>query len=77
MLIVMNSWHEAVVFTLPAAPEGNGWRLLIDTDVPDAEGAESFEVGATYEVTGRSLLLFLMERGAESGTELPIQGKAS
>jgi isoamylase len=62
MLIVMNSGHEAVAFTLPAAPDGNDWRLLIDTNVPDAEGAESFEVGAAYEVTGRSLLLFLMER---------------
>ena len=62
MLMVMNSWHDTVVFTLPEAPEGNGWRLLIDTNIPDAEDQTTFEVGAAYEVTGRSLLLFLMDR---------------
>jgi glycogen operon protein len=62
MLLVMNSWHEAVAFTLPEAPEGNGWRLLVDTNIPASEDERTFAVGDAYEVTGRSLLLFLMER---------------
>ena len=62
MLMVMNSRYDTVVFTLPEAPEGNCWRLLIDTNIPDAEDQTTFEVGAAYEVTGRSLLLFLMDR---------------
>jgi glycogen operon protein len=60
LLLVLNSWHDAVNFTLPAAPEGTGWSLLVDTNVPDAADAQAFEVDGAYQVTGRSLLLFLM-----------------
>jgi glycogen operon protein len=33
------------------------WSLLFDTNAPDARN-ESFDVGDTYEVTGRSTVLF-------------------
>jgi isoamylase len=62
MLLVMNSYHDAVVFKLPEAPEGLNWELLIDTNIPDANDNVPFAFGAEYEVTGRSLLLFLMQR---------------
>jgi glycogen operon protein len=47
---------------------GTAWRCLLDTNVPDEAGTETFEIGAEYVVTGRSLLLFALE----SGSELPI-----
>ena len=64
MLLVFNSWQDAVGFTLPEAPDGRDWQLLVDTNIPDTEEDKPFAVGATYEVTGRSLLLFLMCREA-------------
>jgi glycogen operon protein len=59
LLLVMNSWQDAVKFKLPAAAEGKSWKLLVDTNVE--EGAEKdFELEAEYEVTGRSFLVFLL-----------------
>jgi isoamylase len=62
MLLVMNSYHDTVLFKLPEAPEGVEWELLIDTNIPEAEENTPFAFGAEYEVTGRSLLLFLMRK---------------
>jgi isoamylase len=61
MLLIMNSWHEAVSFRLPEAPAGIEWRLLIDTNHPELEKKEPHQFGDAYEVTGRSLQLFVME----------------
>jgi isoamylase len=61
LLLVMNAWHDGVAFTLPEAPEGRGWRRLVDTNLPDTEEEARFDIGATYEATGRSVLLFLLE----------------
>jgi glycogen operon protein len=61
MLLVLNSWQDAVGFTLPEAPEGTGWQLLVDTNIPDTDEAKPFKPSDTYEVTARSLLLFLMQ----------------
>ncbi len=64
LLMVMNAWQDVVVFTLPKAPEGKDWKLLIDTNIPDDDpaspGGKTFAFGETYEVTARSLLLFEM-----------------
>jgi glycogen operon protein len=76
MLIVMNSWQDAVLFTLPEAPEGDGWYLLIDTNIPDNKTDEMFDVGHTYEVTSRSLLLFLMQR-KDVATDATTAAKAA
>ena len=46
---------------LPEAAEGNGWSLLIDTNLAADAPVESFPVGGAYDVTAHSLLLFLME----------------
>jgi len=62
MLLIMNSWEDVVLFTLPEAPEGDGWTLLIDTNIPDEKSDKTFETGHVYEVTGRSLLLFVMQK---------------
>jgi isoamylase len=55
MLLVMNAHSDVVGFTLPGCTDGNGWRLLVDTNIPDEE-AGSFAIGDQYGVTARSLL---------------------
>ena len=60
MLLIMNSWEDVVLFTLPEAPEGEGWKLLIDTNIPDDKSEKILKTGHVYQVTGRSLLLFMM-----------------
>jgi glycogen operon protein len=58
MLLVLNSHHEPIEFTLPSCPGGNEWSLLIDTNLSVDHEEESFPVGRAYMVTARSLLLF-------------------
>jgi glycogen operon protein len=59
LLLIFNGWHEGVAFTLPEAQEGKGWTRLIDTNLPEDTQELPFDIGAVYEVTGRSCLLFL------------------
>jgi glycogen operon protein len=61
LLMIMNGYHDVVEFALPAAPDGECWQLLIDTNQPEPAEAK-FEFGHAYQVTGRSLLLFLLKR---------------
>ena len=70
LLIVMNAHHDGVNFTLPEVPEGRQWTRLVDTNDPTL-GAKTYAFGAVYTVTGRSLLVFLLERDgrAESAHE--------
>ncbi|MFZ0501749.1 MAG: glycogen debranching protein GlgX [Steroidobacteraceae bacterium] len=60
MLLVLNSHHDLVAFTLPAVAGGGVWTLVLDTNVPDADEAAGDAVGATYGITGRSLVLFAL-----------------
>ena len=62
MLIVFNGWWDGVGFTLPQTPDGSGWSLLIDTNQPGLTGDPAFKKGDAYEVTGRSVLLFVMAK---------------
>ncbi|PZP56652.1 MAG: glycogen debranching enzyme GlgX [Micavibrio aeruginosavorus] len=59
VLLVFNSHFDMVNFTLPDCPGGNGWQRLIDTNLPDDEEA-IVNIGDTYDVTARSLLLFAL-----------------
>jgi isoamylase len=58
LLLVFNAWHDVVKFTLPEANGGKSWQLLIDTNMNDAGPGGRFDIGHSYEVTARSLLLF-------------------
>jgi isoamylase len=58
VLMIMNSFEGAVAFALPQAVGGSQWSLLVDTNIPDAPPGAMFAFGSSYEVTGRSLLLF-------------------
>jgi isoamylase len=61
MLLVLNGHHDLVQFTLPEQAGGSGWRLLIDTNVPEKEDQQAFRIGEVYGVTAYSLLLFALE----------------
>ena len=56
VLLVFNAWHEAVPFTLPAAPAG-AWTLVLDSADP-ALGVGDDAARGDYLATGRSVLVF-------------------
>ncbi|MEA2882422.1 MAG: isoamylase [Bradyrhizobium sp.] len=58
VLMIMNSFEGPVAFKLPDAIGGTQWSLLVDTNIPDAPPGAKFAFGSSYDVTGRSLLLF-------------------
>ena len=60
LLIVSNAHHDVVAFVLPEVPEGKRWACLIDTNEPERNDPPLFDFGHRYEVTGRSLLLFVL-----------------
>jgi glycogen operon protein len=58
VLIVMNAHFDLVNVTLPPCQGGESWRLKLDSNTPEATGAEEFSCGTVYAVTARSILLF-------------------
>jgi isoamylase len=64
MLLILNAYHDVVVFKLPEVPGGQHWRCLIDTNIPVRDEEPVFAPGEQFQVTGRSLLLFVLENGA-------------
>jgi glycogen operon protein len=60
LLIIFNAHHDVVKFTLPEVPEGKRWSRLIDTNLPGGFDTPTFEFNTQYDVTGRSLLLFVL-----------------
>jgi isoamylase len=61
LLVIFNAHHDIVKFTLPEVPEGKRWTRLIDTNLPAPPDMPNFEFGSMYDVTGRSLLLFVLQ----------------
>jgi isoamylase len=64
LLIVFNAHHDVVKFTLPEVAEGKRWTRFIDTNLPGGFETPNFEFGSVYDVTGRSLLLFVLDAAA-------------
>jgi len=60
LLMVFNSHHEPVDFTLPSCNGAHAWALLIDTIVDRVVGTRAYRVGEHYDLSERSLLLFEM-----------------
>ncbi|MBI0538128.1 glycogen debranching enzyme GlgX [Roseomonas sp. KE2513] len=60
-LLVLNAHHDVVSFTLPEVAGGAAWHCLLDTNHPTGVEVETFRMGDTYLVTGRSTLLFTLE----------------
>jgi glycogen operon protein len=73
LLLIVNAHHDMVLFTLPAVAGGRDWLRLVDTNLPDEgespEDAARLNFQHQYQVTGRSLLLFLLR---PSRTSRPI-----
>jgi isoamylase len=66
LLIVLNAHHDVVNFKLPSVNEGVQWLRLCDTNDPKLNGSTAYAFGDVYLVTGRSLLLFLLQREGAS-----------
>ena len=69
LLLLYNAYHDLVSFTLPESVGGVGWTRLLDTNLPDSQDVVSKPIGATYEVTGRSMLMFVLKPEEIDGVE--------
>jgi isoamylase len=66
LLVVMNAHHDVVTFTLPEVTGGDRWRCLIDTDESERDELPVFRPNNTYDVAGRSLVLFALDDRGET-----------
>jgi glycogen operon protein len=77
LLLVINAHHDVVPFRLPEAAGGTRWTRLIDTNQAGGEELVELPFGHDYEVTGRSLLLFILKptrtRGQITDSERSFQ----
>jgi isoamylase len=64
LLLVLNAHYDVIDFKLPEVTGGRDWERLTDTNLPDEDQDPEVPVrlqfGHEYQVTGRSLLLFLL-----------------
>jgi glycogen operon protein len=67
LLLIMNAHHDVVEFTLPEAVGGSRWVRLLDTNQGQNDDLHEFAFGDTYEVTGRSFLLFILKPARQRG----------
>ncbi len=62
LLVLLNTYHKSLEFTLPEAGglEECQWELLMDTGqaAPSAPSGKLQKVGSTYALEGRGLALF-------------------
>ena len=74
LLLVLNAHHEPVPFTLPGAPDGPAWELLLDTCTAQCRVQEPQPPGATFEIQSRTLALLRQpgEAWAEHHRTTPI-----
>ena len=58
LLIIFNSYHDTVTFSLPSNGDSTGWRRLLDTqDGANAAQETGHSSGEEIDIPGRSLLL--------------------
>jgi glycogen operon protein len=69
LLLVLNAHHDVVPFKLPEAVGGSRWIMLIDTNQDQNDEMLEFRFGHEYEVTGRSLLLFILKPERRKGQQ--------
>ena len=66
LLLIMNSHHENVAFTLPEAAFGSKWSLLIDTHQAEEQEPREYKVRDVCDVASRSFLLFVLRTEGKS-----------
>ncbi|WP_085314279.1 glycogen debranching protein GlgX [Derxia lacustris] len=65
LLLLFNSWHEPVEFTLPTVPGASVWTRLIDSAEPVRDALSEHVSGERLALPGRALQLLALEaRGA-------------
>jgi glycogen operon protein len=69
LLMVLNAYHNLVGFALPETAGGSHWQLLIDTNLPEDAEMGRFATAEVYGVTGRSLLLFVLQTDDRTGLQ--------
>ncbi|WP_455205270.1 glycogen debranching protein GlgX [Kaarinaea lacus] len=64
MILLFNSHHEAISFTLPAQPKNARWEVQLDTSFDDQKEYASrfFHSGGEYPLQKRSLVLLRQQR---------------
>ena len=60
LLWVLNAYHGSVGFTLPTLSGGGRWTTVFDTAHPDRTREEVLAMAATYDMVGRSTVLFAL-----------------
>ena len=68
LLLVFNGHDDLVDFILPGTYGCDEWSLLIDTNREDNDAFGIFKIGDSFGVTGRSLLLFVLQTNQPSPT---------
>jgi isoamylase len=61
LLLVFNGHGDFVEFTMPECYGAMHWSLVVDTNIEDSSAKGRFAPGDKYGVTGRSLLLFVLQ----------------
>jgi isoamylase len=69
LLLVINGHNDLVQFTLPESYGGDEWALLVDTNQETKNVKGVFKTGEAYGVTGRSVLLLVLQSGQEQKEE--------
>jgi isoamylase len=67
LLLVTNTYHDVISFRLPEVTGGARWELLVDTAFPELKEMKPSAFGDQYEVTGRSLRLFVLRPATPNG----------
>jgi len=60
LLLILNAHDDVVPFALPEAVGGSEWVRLIDTAEGPADAGRKCPFGHAFDVTGRSLVLFIL-----------------
>jgi len=61
LLLCFNAYHDMVRFNLAEVTGAEKWVRLLDTNQPEADDGQAFELGHEYDVTGRSVVIFKLQ----------------
>ena len=61
LLIFFNAYHDMVRFKFVEVMGGKKWVRLLDTNQPEANESDAFSFKKSYDVTGRSIVMFKLQ----------------
>jgi isoamylase len=70
LIIIMNSHHEHISFTIPAFLPNSVWNIEIDTHISEFQESREIKIGETLDIQGRSLVLLI----CDGDIKIPKQG---